>query len=57
MKTCCSLSEEDWKSVINESPLNRVTESEDIAKCIMYLAEDNSTTGQVISINAGTMII
>ena len=52
-----SLSEEDWKSVISESPLNRVTDPEDIAKCILYLVEDRSTTGQVISINAGTMII
>lgn len=52
-----SLSEEDWQSVTNESPLKKITNPEDIAKCILFLVEDTSTTGQVISINAGTMII
>ena len=51
------LTEEDWQSVKNESPLKRITNPEDIAKCILFLIEDTSTTGQVISINAGTMII
>ena len=52
-----SLTEDDWKNVMLESPLNKITDTEDIAKCILYLLEDNSTTGQVISINAGSMII
>ena len=51
------LTEEDWQSVKNESPIKRITNPEDIAKCILFLIEDTSTTGQVISINAGTMII
>ena len=52
-----SLSEEDWNNVQNSSPLHRITNTEDIAKCISWLINDESTTGQVISINAGTTIL
>lgn len=44
---------EDWKVVIEETPLKKIGETQDIAKCVRWLVEDNFTTGQVISINGG----
>lgn len=40
-----------------EIPLGKVGKVEDIAKCINWLIEDEYTTGQVISINGGWIII
>lgn len=37
-------------------PLSRIGNVEDISKCVMWLIEDNYTTGQVISINGGWVI-
>ena len=51
------LNDEDWDIVKKESPLYRITEPIDIAKCVLWLVLDKSTTGQVISINSGTTII
>ena len=51
------LTVEQWDFVRGESPLNKITDPIDIAKCIIWLIEDNSTTGQVISINSGTTIV
>lgn len=39
-----------------EIPLSRIGNVEDISKCVMWLIEDNYTTGQVISINGGWVI-
>ena len=39
-----------------EIPLERVGKTEDIAKCVKWLIEDNYTTGQIISINGGWII-
>lgn len=44
---------DDWKVVIDETPLKKIGEPEDIAKCVKWLIEDNFTTGQVISVNGG----
>ena len=44
---------EDWKVVIEETPLKKIGETQDVAKCVRWLVEDNFTTGQVISINGG----
>ena len=40
-----------------EIPLERIGKAEDIARCINWLIEDEYTTGQVISINGGWIII
>lgn len=47
------VTDEDWKVVIEETPLRKLGEPEDIAKCVKWLIEDNFTTGQVISVNGG----
>lgn len=47
------VTDEDWKVVIEETPLMRTGKTEDIANCVKWLIEDNFTTGQVISINGG----
>ena len=46
-------SEEDLKELENEVPLERIGKTEDIAKCVKWLVEDNYTTGQVITIDGG----
>jgi len=47
------VTEEDWKVVIDETPLMRLGTTKDIANCVKWLIEDNFTTGQVISVNGG----
>ena len=47
------LSEEDKQNIKNEIPLEKIGLPEDIAKCVVWLIEDNYTTGQVIGINGG----
>lgn len=51
------LSKDELKELENETPLGRIGKSSDIAKCIDWLVEDSFTTGQVISINGGWIII
>ncbi len=48
-----NLSFNDLIEIKNETPLQRIGEPEDIAKCVKWLVEDNFTTGQVININGG----
>ena len=48
--------EEDWKVVIEETPLRKIGKVQDITKCIKWLIEDEFTTGQIISINGGWVI-
>ena len=50
------LSESDWKQIIEETPLRKVGEGIDIAKCVSWLVDDEFTTGQVISPNGGIVI-
>lgn len=47
------LSKEDKQNIKNEIPLEKIGLPEDIAKCVVWLIEDNYTTGQVIGINGG----
>lgn len=47
------LSQEEINKIIDETPLQKIGEPEDIAKCVNWLIEDNFTTGQIISINGG----
>ena len=49
-------SKEDIEEIKDETPLCKIGETIDIAKCIEWLVEDNFTTGQVISINGGWVI-
>lgn len=50
------LSEEEWEEIKQETPLEKIGEGIDIAKCVEWLIEDTFTTGQVISINGGLVI-
>ena len=48
-----NLSKEYITNITEEIPLGKVGNPESIAKCVVWLIEDNYTTGQVISINGG----
>ncbi len=50
------LTKEEWEEIKKETPLERIGEGIDIARCVEWLIEDNFTTGQVISINGGWVI-
>lgn len=50
------LSEDELKELENETPLGRIGQASDIAKCVEWLVEDSFTTGQVISVNGGWII-
>ncbi len=50
------LTDEDWKQVIQETPLKKVGYPIDITRCVKWLIEDEFTTGQVISPNGGIVI-
>lgn len=52
-----NLTPEELKELEEEIPLKRIGQVEDIAKCVKWLIEDNYTTGQVISINGGWVIV
>lgn len=55
MNKCYNQSEiEDIKEKI---PLEKIGKTSDIAKCVNWLIEDEYTTGQVISINGGWVIL
>ena len=51
-----NLSKEEIKQLEEEIPLEKLGNTDDIAKCVKWLIEDNYTTGQVISINGGWII-
>ena len=51
------IKDDDWKVVIEETPLRKLGKPEDIAKCVCWLVEDEFTTGQIISPNGGWVII
>lgn len=51
-----NLTKEEKEEIIEEIPLEKIGEPEDIAKCVNWLIEDNYTTGQIISINGGWLI-
>lgn len=52
-----NLSEQEIDELKQEIPLNKIGKTLDISKCIQWLIEDEYTTGQVISINGGWVII
>ncbi len=50
------LIEDDWKQIIQETPLQKIGYPIDITRCVKWLIEDEFTTGQVISPNGGMVI-
>lgn len=51
------LSMQEIKNIEDEIPLQKIGKSTDIAKCIEWLIKDEYTTGQIISINGGWVIV
>lgn len=51
-----NLNEEEIENLKEETPLGKIGEPKDIAKCVKWLIEDEFTTGQIISINGGWII-
>lgn len=51
-----NLTVEELKQLELETPLGRIGNPQDIAKCVKWLVEDTFTTGQVISVNGGWVI-
>lgn len=51
-----NITQEEWKELKDEIPMERIGLPEDIAKCVKWLIEDSYTTGQIISINGGWVI-
>lgn len=47
------LSEEEKKQIISEIPLEHIGKTEDIAETVMFLANSDYITGQVIQVNGG----
>lgn len=52
-----NLSKEDIDDISQEIPLEKIGKSIDISKCVEWLIDDEYTTGQIISINGGWVII
>ena len=51
------ISKDDIEIIRAQTPLERIGTPQDIAKCVKWLVEDTFTTGQVISLNGGWVII
>ena len=51
-----NMTQEEWKELKDEIPMERIGLPEDISKCVKWLIEDSYTTGQIISINGGWVI-
>lgn len=52
-----NLTDEEIDKIKEEIPLGKIGKTSDIAKSIKWLIEDEYTTGQIISINGGWIII
>lgn len=48
-----SLKEEEKQNIINEIPLERIGNPEDISDCVLFLSNAEYITGQIIQINGG----
>lgn len=51
-----NLGNQEMEQLREETPLGRIGEPKDIARCIEWLIEDEFTTGQIISVNGGWII-
>lgn len=49
----CFLTECEKKEIISQIPLEKIGEPSDISDCVLFLANSNYITGQVIQINGG----
>ena len=52
-----NLTQQDIENIKNEIPLEKIGKTIDISRCVEWLIDDQYTTGQVISINGGWIII
>lgn len=52
-----NLTTSDIEKIKDEIPLGKIGKASDIAKCVNWLIGDEYTTGQVISLNGGWVII
>ena len=52
-----NLTIEEINNIENEIPLEKIGKTIDVSKCVEWLIDDKYTTGQVISINGGWIII
>ena len=52
-----NLTQEDIENIKDEIPLQKIGRTVDISKCVEWLIEDDYTTGQIISVNGGWVII
>ena len=52
-----NLTQKDIDNIKQEIPLERIGKTNDISKCVEWLIDDKYTTGQIISINGGWVII
>lgn len=52
-----NLTPEELEPLKEDTPLGRIGTPEDIAKCVKWLVEDTFTTGQIISVNGGWVIV
>ena len=52
-----NLSKEEIENIKQEIPLGKIGKTIDIARCIEWLIDDEFTTGQIISINGGWVIV
>ena len=52
-----NLTEDDYRELSEETPLGRIGSAEEVAKVIVFLADDASfITGQVINVDGGMVI-
>ena len=51
-----NLSQQEIEDIKNEIPLEKIGKTEDVARCVEWLINDEYTTGQIISINGGWII-
>ncbi len=51
-----NIKENEKEMILEEIPLGKIGDVEEIAKCVNWLVEDTYTTGQIISINGGWSI-
>ena len=52
-----NLSQEDINNIMQEIPLEKIGQPVDISRCVEWLIEEQYTTGQIISINGGWVIV
>ncbi len=52
-----NLNESDIEQLKEEIPLGKIGKTIDVARCVKWLIEDEYTTGQIISLNGGWIIV